>query len=399
MGSHQPVAALRPRRGLRALKPAVALLAAAGLAVGAIGTALMYSGVDPPWIVVMFLGGWICLAAGVVAWPRRPSNRLAALICAGRLAWIDSDEGDRPELADALADALGDPSLELLFWDERALGYVDGVGRAVALPEERRDRHAVEIALAGHRVGAIVYDATLIADEEMRSAGRVVALALDRQRLMTELRTSRERLRTSRARIVEAADAERRRIAHDLHDGLQTRLVLLAVQANDVRQDVMVSAGVRAQAAELQSGLDSAMVELRGLVQGVLPAVLTERGLYAAAEDLADRSPIPIRVDFDGAALASLPAVVETTGYFVLSEAVANALKHSHARALEVRIARNNGQLEIEILDDGVGGAGGSNGTGLRGMADRIEALDGRLLVESRHGGGTRVLAQMPCAR
>jgi signal transduction histidine kinase len=257
----------------------------------------------------------------------------------------------------------------------------------------------VELALAGRRVGAIVYDATLIADEDLvRSAGRVVALALDRERLTVELRASRERLRVSSARILEAADAERRRIAHDLHDGLQTRLVLLALEANGFRHDETASANVRARAAELESGLAGAIIELRELVQGVVPAALTERGLYAAAEDLADRFPIPIRVELDPAR-APLPAVVETTGYFVLSEALANALKHSRAEGLELRIERSNGHLEIEVSDDGVGGAVGGSGTGLRGMADRVEALEGRLTVDSPPGGGTRVLAQVPCAQ
>jgi signal transduction histidine kinase len=313
-------------------------------------------------------------------------------------AWLGSDEADRPDLATALAATLGDPSFELVFWDTSVCGYVDAAGRAARLPEEVADRGALEVTVAGRRVGAIVYDATLIADEELlRAAGRVVALALDRERLTVELRASRERLRVSRARILEAADAERRRIAHDLHDGLQTRLVLLALQANDVHYDATASPSVRVRAAELLSGLDDAIAELRELAQGVVPATLTERGLYAAAEDLADRFPIPIRVELD-AARAPLPAVVETTAYFVLSEALANALKHSRAEALELRIERRNGHLEIEVSDDGIGGAGGTGGTGLRGIADRVEALEGRLTVDSPPGGGTRVLAQVPCA-
>jgi signal transduction histidine kinase len=313
--------------------------------------------------------------------------------------WLGREEGDRPELADALADVLGDPSLALAFWVGRGGtgGYVDAAGTPVDLPAAGSGRAAVEIAVDNRQVGAIAYDATLIADEELvRTAGRVVALALDRERLTAELRASRERLRVSRARVVEAADEERRRIARDLHDGLQTRLVVLAIQADRLRSDGLVSDGARADAAQLGSGLESAIGELRELVQGLLPAILAERGLYAAVEDLADRFPLPISVELD-ARRAPLPAPVESTGYFVVSEALTNAVKHSRAGELRLRIERTNGRLSIEIRDDGVGGAGVGIGTGLRSMADRVEALDGSLRVDSPPGGGTRVLAEVPC--
>jgi signal transduction histidine kinase len=208
---------------------------------------------------------------------------------------------------------------------------------------------------------------------------------------LPERRASRDELQESRARIVEAADAERRRIARDLHDGLQARLVLLAIRANGVRVDPTASPGVRAQALELESGLQAAITELRELVQGVVPAALTERGLFAAAEDLVDRVPIPTRLDLRRNGVA-LPAALESTGYFVLSEAIANAIKHSRARELAVRLEQRDGHLEIEVCDDGIGGAGG----GMRGMFDRVDAFGGRLLVDSPPGGGTRLVAQLP---
>ena len=307
--------------------------------------------------------------------------------------WLGADDHARPELRGALATALGDPSLELAFWDNPSAAYVDAAGSAIELPATGSGRAAVEVAAGRRRVGAIVYDETLIADSEpVRSAGRVVAVALDRERLTAELRASRERLRASRARVVAAADTERRRIARDLHDTLQTRLVLLAVEAHGLGSDSSARTGV----AGLEAGLQTAIGELRELVQGLLPAMLAERGLYAAVEDLADHIPLPITLELDSQR-APLPPPVESVGYFVVSEALTNAVKHAHAHELRLRIERRNGQLAIEINDDGVGGAGAGTGSGLMGMLERVEAVDGNLSVKSPPGGGTRILAEVPC--
>jgi len=303
-------------------------------------------------------------------------------------AWLGAVDGGRTGMREALAGALGDGSVQLLFWVPQAGGYVDADGRPTRLPAASSQRGAVEVATAGRRVGAIVYDATLISDRRVvEAAGRVIALALDHERLTADLRASREGLRRSRARLVEAEDRERRRIARDLHDGLQTRLVLLAVEAQRSDGD---QAGLRA-------GLQAAIAELRELVQGVMPAALTQGGIYAAAEELADRSPVPVELDLSPGA-GHLPTAVETTAWFVLSEAVTNAVKHSGARELYVSLGEIDGCLRIEVADHGHGGAGANGGAGLRGMADRVEAHDGRLTVDSPPGGGTRVIAEVPCA-
>jgi signal transduction histidine kinase len=307
--------------------------------------------------------------------------------------WLGADDHARPDLRDALATALGDPSLELAFWDKPSGGYVDAAGSTIELPAGGTGRAAVEVTVGRRRVGAIIYDETLIAEPELvRSAGRVVAVALERERLTAELRASQERLRASRARVVAAADTERRRIARDLHDTLQTRLVLLALEAHELRSD----AAARTGAVALEAGLQTAIGELRELVQGLLPAVLAERGLYAAVEDLADHIPLPITLELDSQR-APLPPPVESVGYFVVSEALTNAVKHAHAHELGLRIERTNGQLAIEIKDDGIGGAGAGTGSGLMGMLERVEAVDGRLSVKSPPGGGTSILAEVPC--
>jgi signal transduction histidine kinase len=303
-------------------------------------------------------------------------------------AWLAAEEG-RPAVQEALREALGDPSLALLFWVPDRPGYVDGDGVAAVLPDPGSERAFAEVGIAGRRVGAIVYDAGVVGDRGLvADAARVTALALDHERLTAELLASREGLRDSRARLVAAADSERRRIARDLHDGLQTRLVLLALDAGRAAGDPSAAAG-------LGPGLQEAIGELRELVQGVVPAALTERGLYAAAEELTDRMPIPVVLELC-ADPEPLPSGVETAGFFVVSEALSNAVKHAGAEEMRLSIARRDGSLRIEIADDGVGGAR-IGGGGLGGLADRIDALEGRLVVESPPGRGTRIVAEVPC--
>lgn len=294
-------------------------------------------------------------------------------------SWLGAEDSARPALRQALADTLGDRSLQLLFRLPGDDVLVDHSGALVPRPEPDGVRGVVDVELAGEPVGAIVYDAGLLdRPAEVREAGRVIALAFDRERLVVELRASRSRL-------VVAADDERRRIARDLHDGLQSRLVFLAVQA-----------GVGSDATTLRSGIEAAIDELRDLVDGVMPAQLTELGLPAAVEDLADRLPIPIVLRVDGLEQRLAPSV-ETAAYFVVSEAIVNAVKHTEASRLAVSLERSGGQLSVEVSDAGGGGARIGGGNGLRGMDDRVAALGGRLAVESA-GDGTRVRAVIPCA-
>jgi signal transduction histidine kinase len=310
--------------------------------------------------------------------------------------WLGAAEGGRPTLRDALARALGDESVELVFWLPDGGRYVDATGFSFPLPRTGSDRGVVEVESSGELVGAIIYDAVLIAEPELvRAAGRVIALALERERLTAELRASRDAVRESRARIVEAADRERRQIAQDLHDGLQGRLVLLGIQAAQLEQ-AGSDPEVRAAADGLRGGLEAAAAELRGLVQGVMPSLLIERGLYAATADLVDRLPVPTRLELSGGE-EPLPDEVQRTGYFVVAEALTNAVKHSRARELAVCVGRVNGHLAITVRDNGIGGAALTGGSGLRGIADRLDVLGGRLRVESELGHGTVITAEVPC--
>jgi signal transduction histidine kinase len=203
---------------------------------------------------------------------------------------------------------------------------------------------------------------------------------------------ARVQLTESRARLVATADDARRRIERDLHDGAQQRLVALALSLGLVAKgaEPRTSAAVELCIAELHTALD----ELRELARGIHPVLLTERGLEPALQALASRSPIPVRVDASFA--ERLPAAQEAALYYVAAEALTNVAKHAHAGLTAIRLDRPDGWAEITITDDGIGGATVSNGSGLRGLADRLDALGGRVFVRSAPGKGTTVRARVP---
>ncbi len=222
-------------------------------------------------------------------------------------------------------------------------------------------------------------------------------VAEENTRLDAELQARLVELRESRARIVEAGYAERRRVERDLHDGAQQRLVALALDLRVARAKLDEDP---ATAAELLEGatleLAAATEELRELARGLHPPVLTDRGLVAALEALASRSPIPVRVEADVTERA--PPSAEAAAYFVASEALTNVVRHAQAQQAVVRVDRPDGRLCVEIRDDGRGGADPTGGSGLRGLSDRVAALDGSLEVESHSGRGTVVRAVIPVA-
>jgi signal transduction histidine kinase len=320
------------------------------------------------------------------------SRRMRALMA--RLA----DLPDRSGLRDALAGALGDPGLRLAFWLPDEARYVDDAGAPVELPTAAdAGRAFTEVERDGRRVAAIVHDRGLAEDPEtVRAAGAAAGLLLENERLDAALRAHIRELRESRARIVEAGDTERRRLERDLHDGAQSRLVALALNLRLARGDFEDGSPtallIDSSIDEVRGSLD----ELRELARGIHPAVLSERGLEPAIRSLAARAPVP--VELVGAAGDRLPAAVETAAYFVVSEALANIAKYAEADAATVRIERDDGELRVEVSDDGVGGATAGAGSGLRGLADRVAALGGALEVVSPRGGGTRLRATLPCA-
>lgn len=270
--------------------------------------------------------------------------------------------------------------------------------------DRKPDRATVEIGLDRRPVAAIEYDAGLIASPELvAAAGRVVALALDRERLTAELRASEQDLQRSRMRIVQAADRERRRIAQDLHDGLQADLVLLGVQAQNIGDISGATAQVADAATDLRRRIDRVAGDLRQLVHSVMPPPLTQGGLVWAVEDLVDRMALPASLDVGGLGpdrVSRLPNEVQSTAYFVVAEGLANVVKHASATNVVVALSASDGELTVEVRDDGSGGAGMGSaepGRGLRGLTDRLQALGGSLTVDSAVGRGTRLVARVPC--
>ena len=213
--------------------------------------------------------------------------------------------------------------------------------------------------------------------------------------LDAELRARLEELRASRARLVEAGDAERRRLERDLHDGAQSRLVSLALLLRSARTRATADAELISLLDRAQEELQTSLAELREMARGIHPAVLTERGLEPALQSLAARAPVPVELETDGR--ERLPGSVECATYFVVSEALANVAKYAHATHAIVSVRRVNGSVVVDVSDDGVGGADATHGSGLRGLADRVAALDGTLAIESPAGRGTRLHAEIPC--
>jgi signal transduction histidine kinase len=301
------------------------------------------------------------------------------------------------EVRAALAEALRDPELDVAFWVPERQMYVDAGGAPYEFPVNDPSRAMTGIKGAdGEPLASLVHDAGLENEPALvRDTAAAARLALENARLQAELRAQLVLVQESRARIVAAGDEERRRIERDLHDGAQQRLVALGLELRAAQRrldpegqelgDVLEEA-----VQELQRALD----DLRELAQGVHPSVLTQNGLAAALESLAART--PVHVDVAQAPTGRLPPPVEAAAYFVACEGLANAVKHARASRITISAVRQNGRLVVEVADDGIGGAD-SSGSGLRGLADRLEAQGGRLRVESRNGEGTRVIGELPC--
>ena len=225
-------------------------------------------------------------------------------------------------------------------------------------------------------------------EEHLADFAELVALALASA-------DAREELSRSRARLVAASDTERRRLERNLHDGAQQRLVTLALSLRLAESRLPAEPeAARAHITAAREELDQALEELRELARGLHPGFLTERGLATAIESLGGRAPIAVRIAVDTGGRCN--EAVEVAAYYVVAEALANAIRYSGAESVDVSVALQDGSLAVEVADAGRGGADAARGTGLRGLADRVEALGGRFEVESRTGEGTRVHATLP---
>ena len=324
----------------------IAVLATGLTVTGSVTAARLAAHRSHPVTELEAATGLSLLLVGILLWERRPNRRRGPLAAAAGLVWLAADR-----VLVAAADAAAPP-----LWVQHALPYVIPIA-AMAVP----------LGLLAH----LVHEST---EEQLAE------------------------VRASRARIVAAADAARRRIERDLHDGAQQRLVNVAMGLRTARDQVPVTAPstLVATLEDTAEQVRLALAELRDLATGIHPTLLTEAGLAPALHSIAERSPVPLEVRC--ARHQRLPGDVEAAAYYVVSEAVANVSKHAHAQRAVVTVVRERGRLCVEVADDGVGGADPTHGSGLGGLADRVAALDGRLRVVSPAGGGTTVVAEIPCA-
>jgi signal transduction histidine kinase len=299
---------------------------------------------------------------------------------------------------EALARTLGDPSLELALWLPDQGSYVDSHGETVELPAAGPDRAVTVLGPPDAPVAALLHDPALLERRGLlEAAGAAARLALENERLQAELRAQLAELRASRARIVQAGDDERRRLERNLHDGAQQRLLSLGLALQLARAELGAGAnGGSSLLVEAEDELRAALDELRELARGIHPAILTDQGLEAAVRSLAERSSVPVTI-------VSLPEErldesTEAAAYFLVSESLANCVKYARATRVRVSITRRNGHAVVDVDDDGVGGADASAGSGLSGLSDRVQALDGTFALASPAGGGTHVHAEIPCA-
>lgn len=298
-------------------------------------------------------------------------------------------------LRDILARALRDPSLVLAFPAWSGSGYVDAQGQPVDVPEPSPGRALTRLEHDQATLAVLIHDPAIDAEDPglVEAVGSIARLALENERLGAQVRAQLDEVVASRARIVEATDAERRRIERDLHDGAQQRLVALAMRLEQARTQ---SSGMADLIDATMAELLAAITEVRSLARGLHPTILTEAGLGAAVEALAERTPLPVRVDVPE---ERFPPQVEVAAYYVIAEALTNIVRYAHASEARVAVRREEGgRLLVEVTDNGQGGADAGAGTGLRGLSDRLAAIGGELSVRSPTGGGTSVTAMMPAS-
>ena len=317
------------------------------------------------------------------------------------ITWLIAEISDGASVAvirDALRATLGDPTLDVIALPEAppGAGSLSSAARLEADADSSGEDRLVEFVRSesGEPIAVIIADPTLDRYRGLFDvAVRTSALALQTaQAQAAAAQAQLAEVQASRARIIEAAQAERQRIERDLHDGVQQRILSLAAQLSSAVTGSSDPAAAAAFAGARQ-GLREILAELRELAHGIYPTMLTQAGLGPALEEVADRLPIPVRLDVPDRRLA---AAAEAGLYFVACEALANVVKHADAAGATVTVAIGESELTMRVADDGVGGAE-APGHGLANIADRISALDGRLAIDSPPGGGTRLEVTIPC--
>jgi signal transduction histidine kinase len=351
----------------------------------------------------------LLLPPGEVSGPSLLINEAALCVLAGGLlAGLLSAPWDRAAVTDLIVElgearsgtlrgelsrALGDPSLEIGYWLPDRAGFVDAEGRVLALPDAGSGRSVTVVEREGQPVAVLVHDPAVLEDPGLVEAVASAAqLAAANARLRAEVQARVVELAASRRRILAARDEERRRLERRLHDGAEAQLGKLAAT---LRRSWRSAAGeqTREQIAQAEQQLGRTLDELGRLAHGLHPHVLSEQGLEAALAALAKDFSLPVDLNV---ASTQLPKRVAVVAYFVCAEALTNTAKHAAASRVTIVVTAADGRLRIEIADDGIGGADPARGSGLRGLADRVETLGGKLKVESTSGHGTRLAAEIP---
>jgi signal transduction histidine kinase len=324
------------------------------------------------------------------------SARLARSAVGDLVLELRSDLAPR-ELQDALARALGDPKLTLAYWLPRFEGYADLDGQSHDVPSPD-GRSTTLVGRDGAPVAALIHDPALDDERQLLDAvGAAAGIALENARLEAEIAARLEEVKGSRIRVIEAGQDERKRLERDLHDGAQQRLIALSLDLKMLERELVDNPAALCQLQDAQDEITRSLGELRNVARGLHPAVLSAHGLAIALEQVAALATVPVDLTVD--IEERLPEPVEVAVYYVVTESLANVGKHAQATAASVNLFRAGGEIcVVEIVDDGVGGANTERGSGIRGLADRVEALGGRLRVWTPRGGGTRVRAEIPCA-
>jgi signal transduction histidine kinase len=329
-----------------------------------------------------------------------PQRQAALAAIAGLQREIHAGDARPEQLAERLRAALRDPTLRIGYRVPGAAVLVDETGAPLTsgppvlsgdAPTGAVGGHGTPVMLGGAPTGAIV---AAVSAELLREVAAASATLVEVVRLRLEVTAALREVEASRARLLHAGYAERRRLERDLHDGAQQRLVSLGM-ALRLAQRHLGTVDVDGLIDETVAELGTAVAELRQIAHGLRPSSLDD-GLPAALAALTQHVPIPVGLDVQ--APDPLPDDVATTAYFVISEAIANAVKHAGASRIDVRVARVNGHLAVRVSDDGCGGAAPAPGSGLSGLSDRVGAVGGALALDSRQGSGTTVEATVPCA-
>ena len=392
------VLALRRWRGGRPLRRSLDLLVDAfALSLVMIAFLFLSAAYGGPWVAQIRWATFVTLALAPLVFLAGLLQARLARSALGELFVELRGDLAPADLRAALARTLRDPSLELAYWLPEFHTYADVDGNSVDIRELGHGRATTPIKRKGVHVAALLHDPSLRDEPELLGAVTAAAgIAVENARLQADLRARLEELRGSRARVIEAGQKERQRLERNLHDGAQQRLIALSLELSLLEQRLGADPDAHDRLDRARREIALSLEELRDVARGIHPAVLSGHGLEVALESIVARAPLPVRlvVDLDG----RLQEQLEVAAYYVVSESLANVGKHAQARSATVAVARKNGHCVVEVVDDGVGGADTERGTGLRGLADRVEALGGRLRVWTPAGGGTRVRAEIPCA-